>query len=1151
MSNNTKDLIRVKIRPSHKKSIDELLENWDFKTNEKVLGLLEGYCSRQQSLEERHKEEGGTGNPQFWITRKAKKLTNFVLSENEEEYEIEHVKDIRKLEDSCLRFELTDEIDSGKSFDKIFENELGKEGIYYTIKKLRDNVKNVCVPEEFGGLLWQSYRKFISKAMKVSEEDKISLPKAPLFLVIGPSGGGKTATVKQAIDDYLFQKGIIVEEDYSEKIEKLRGEKPLLWEADNPEIIEKIEKQSLRDKFFKYKDNSKILKKLFKKNPELLKDQEEFQQITLEKIMVEPSDVQSAKYGETGDLLKKKIGDVTKPKVVHFEEFQNIAFSAKTDGVNDAAIMSQQGTLNTTLNVMLDNVINGSSPMMVIATTNSPGKIQEDIYRRFNESGFVIDISKYWAEDKNNLQTIVGMEVKRHDLKVEDETLKKITKSIYNIFEERTLDLTPAYVRKLLSTVIEERETFDGEKEPFNEKLFEDKIVLRKAFENVARNLHEDLFNKIVKSPPRNLKWEDYKGGVKDDFSSQIRAGLHYNDEHKKGIILFGPPGGGKTFLTRVYAASNPDLTYLSVKQKDLQNLKNPVDGMVENIHTMYNIARMMAPTFISIQEADAMVETRSADGSKPFDKVTNTFLDIFDGDTPLRGVYTVMTTNLPEKIDRAFIRSERADLLNVTGRLSEKNKKAIISGKLEGMVLEEEVNLSTIYQKIEGICYVPADYAKFVDDIKGLQSSQYKIIKGFGKLFKHNASKNEIIKFIEQNTKALEGILKYYDENSGIIEDAKQNPSTLSSNLNIFKDIVSRVNSIQDFPIKTIHLDRVYKDFTNDPMRVGLEKKKKVMSQEISKEPQPGFVIGVGANSLTGVLTPIKTSLPDRDGSKVKLTGAVGGGGDAGVGQMEHSASEAKTLVGNYLSQLFLEKDNLKDFNPVWAINELLNHYSLHHQFLTADYSGGGASAGFALTTNTLSAILNLDVMNDFGITGAPWTGGQTKKDVGSSVIIGGTPQKADAVLNDKLLRRMFVPHKNYEDIPFEQHESYWSEGKLVRPVHNFRQLVPEIYCFTPEYKEKIDQLIQLQVEYNIGEANKHKDLKKVKKKLDNLMTGMRFIAEEEIIRRATCLYNFSTESSDKKYGLSFSSIYEKEGCFDVVPSNPFEDISLNNPFE
>jgi hypothetical protein len=103
--------------------------------------------------------------------------------------------------------------------------------------------------------------------------------------------------------------------------------------------------------------------------------------------------------------------------------------------------------------------------------------------------------------------------------------------------------------------------------------------------------------------------------------------------------------------------------------------------------------------------------------------------------------------------------------------------------------------------------------------------------------------------------------------------------------------------------------------------------------------------------------------------------------------------------------------------------LGEFLEKYTIHHQLLSASYSVGGPSAGYALAINTLSALMHIPVYNDFGITGAPWTKGVKRGEVGGSVIIGGQRKKTEKVL--MYLRRMYMPLKNYMDL---EQEFIWS---------------------------------------------------------------------------------------------------------------------------
>jgi transitional endoplasmic reticulum ATPase len=155
-------------------------------------------------------------------------------------------------------------------------------------------------------------------------------------------------------------------------------------------------------------------------------------------------------------------------------------------------------------------------------------------------------------------------------------------------------------------------------------------------------------------------------------------------------------------------------------------------------------------------------------------------------------------------------------------------------------------------------------------------------------------------------------------------------------------------------------------------------------------------------------------------------------------VQMTQQSAHEALTMVENYL----------QDLNPKVSaarlLGEFLDKYTIHHQLLSASYSVGGPSAGYALAINTLSALMNIPVYHDFGITGAPWTKGVKRGEVGGSVIIGGQRKKTEKVLMH--LRRMYMPLKNYKDLEREFLVNYWTQDKDVLGVSHFGDLVPEV---------------------------------------------------------------------------------------------------------
>ena len=94
----------------------------------------------------------------------------------------------------------------------------------------------------------------------------------------------------------------------------------------------------------------------------------------------------------------------------------------------------------------------------------------------------------------------------------------------------------------------------------------------------------------------------------------------------------------------------------------------------MENLEKLYDIAKMIAPTVVFFDEGDALAPRRSASGGSPADKLTNTFLNLIDGEIPLNRVFTVLTTNRLDILDPALIRSKRLKVMEISGHLQKKD---------------------------------------------------------------------------------------------------------------------------------------------------------------------------------------------------------------------------------------------------------------------------------------------------------------------------------------------------------------------------------------------------------------------------------------------------------------------------------------------
>lgn len=709
----TKRPVKIKLSSKRQEQLDKLMEGWSFETKEFVGGFLKTHLSNHYLL------GGSTLGDKF-----VKKDGEFKYLRNPEVF-----KDWEE------RYKITGEKNARRAFKKILKKELTYHDTTYLVHKINGELNDVIVPKEVVDLFYKTYVAHLKKEMTNME----GVPKKPFILVIGPTGAGKTHTIKGAIEQAIFNNELKIMRDYKEERENILDKHPwanipfATWYKPIPELEALEKEEDLMKKISKYKALSKI-KILQKHSQEKLKELEgqldeidrELESFKVDYDTISPHQIQTMWYGETGNKFKKAMGHPRVPTIRHLLEAHGVLRKADSRGQESDV---QSVTLSATVNKIMDEITEGKRDCIFVADTHSPERIASDTYRRFDEQGVIVDIAKYWRK-KPELEKIIKLEAKRKNVKLQQDISKQITDKVFNIFDKKSLTITPAYVRKLISSIIEKK---DGLKPEY----FDDALLVRKAFENVARNSHGDLYKKIVKRPKieEGYAWEDYEGSIKEDVLEMATSTLLYGGEDK-GVVLTGPPGSGKTFLAQVMGATHSEISYLSVKMDDLQQEGMGLEGIIQNVDGVYNIAKMLAPSLIVINEGDAVIKQRSEHGSNPYDKVTNKFLDILDGEESIKGTFTIVTTNLFENLDIAATRPGRLKVLAVEGKLTKNEIYRIIKRNLGDEPLCEEIDYDKIYTVAKSINNVPAGYVDFVRKLKGLRRTDINIIKEYKRIF-------------------------------------------------------------------------------------------------------------------------------------------------------------------------------------------------------------------------------------------------------------------------------------------------------------------------------------------------------------------------------------------------------------------------------
>ena len=162
----------------------------------------------------------------------------------------------------------------------------------------------------------------------------------------------------------------------------------------------------------------------------------------------------------------------------------------------------------------------------------------------------------------------------------------------------------------------------------------------------------------------KEVRWEDVAdlGDVKQAFREAIEIPLLHPKLFKefkvtpiKGILMFGPPGCGKTLIARA-AANELDITFLLLSGAQL--MKRGYTQAMGVIKETFNRARENPPSVIFIDEIETIAPSREQGRVE----ITGQFLTEMDGIRGLKGVVIVGATNRPAMLDPAILRPGRFD---------------------------------------------------------------------------------------------------------------------------------------------------------------------------------------------------------------------------------------------------------------------------------------------------------------------------------------------------------------------------------------------------------------------------------------------------------------------------------------------------------
>ncbi|SDK87627.1 ATP-dependent zinc metalloprotease FtsH [Natronincola ferrireducens] len=199
------------------------------------------------------------------------------------------------------------------------------------------------------------------------------------------------------------------------------------------------------------------------------------------------------------------------------------------------------------------------------------------------------------------------------------------------------------------------------------------------------------------------------------DFLKNPKKYIELGARIPKGILMIGPPGTGKTYLTKA-VAGEAGVPFFSISGSDFVEMFVGVGA--SRVRDLFEQAKKNSPCIIFIDEIDAVGRRRGAGlggGHDEREQTLNQLLVEMDGFGINEGIIIVAATNRPDILDPALLRPGRFDRQVMVGAPDIKGREAILKVHSRSKPLDKDVDIKVLARRTPG--FTPADIENLMNE--------------------------------------------------------------------------------------------------------------------------------------------------------------------------------------------------------------------------------------------------------------------------------------------------------------------------------------------------------------------------------------------------------------------------------------------------